>query len=117
MKRQKGLTLTGLLVACVILGIVGILAIKVVPAYTEYFSIVDQLKAIADDPGMQDASRKDIDDAFSRRADAGYITAIGPSDIDINKSSGKLVLSADYTVRIPLFANISLVIDFNPSSH
>ena len=44
------------------------------------------------------------------------ITSIGPEDIQITKDGGSLVLSAEYSVKVPLFGNLSACMDFNPSS-
>jgi hypothetical protein len=44
------------------------------------------------------------------------MTAIKPEDIDVSTDDGKLVLSASYTVTVPLVANASLLLDFKPSS-
>ena len=65
---------------------------------------------------MQKASPHDIKNSFDRRASVDAITAIKADDIDISVDGERPVLSASYTVKIPVVANISLIIEFNPSS-
>ncbi|MGA8879275.1 MAG: DUF4845 domain-containing protein [Azonexus sp.] len=39
-----------------------------------------------------------------------------PEQLDISKEGGKIVASFDYDKRIPLFANVSLVINYKGST-
>jgi hypothetical protein len=41
---------------------------------------------------------------------------IKAEDIELYSVNGKLVLSANYVVKIPLAGNVSLYLDFNPTS-
>ena len=72
--------------------------------------------AITHDPDMQKAAPSEIRASFSRRSSIDDIKAIKPEDIEISVDQGKLVLSASYFVKIPLAGNISLYLDFNPTS-
>lgn len=54
--------------------------------------------------------------SFNRRAQIDNIKSINGQDIKINKENGRIVLSAEYTTKIPLIANLSLTIDFEPTS-
>jgi len=65
---------------------------------------------------MQTAAPNELRAAFSRRASIDNITAIKAGDITIETIAGKKVLSASYAVKVPLVSNVSLNIDFNPSS-
>ena len=42
--------------------------------------------------------------------------AVGPQDLEVSHEGGQLVVSATYSVKIPLFHNINLLLDFAPSS-
>lgn len=114
--EQKGVSLTGLLVVCVILGVVGILAAKIVPEVIEYYSILKDVKATAQDPGLRGARLQDIKIAYAKRASIDNITAIAPDDLDISKDGDEIVIEFAYSKKIPLFANASLVLDFAGSS-
>lgn len=117
-KRQKGVSLTGLLTVCVILGLVGILAAKIVPEVSEYMDILREVKAVAADPAVR-GSVRDIKVAFAKRADVAYIKSITAEDLDISKDGDQVVIEFAYSKKIPLFANASLVLDFegNTSQH
>jgi len=92
----------GVLVMLIAIVFVAIVGMKVAPAYIEYFSIK---KAVAD-----------VRKAFDRRAIIDEISSIQGSDLEITKEGSEIVLGFAYEKRIPLFYNISLLIDFQGSS-
>jgi Tfp pilus assembly major pilin PilA len=115
-KKQKGVTLTGLLVICVILGVAGILAAKVLPVVIEYYAIVKNVKAVANDSNMKGASIPEIKLGYAKRAEIDNISDIKRDDLDISKDGDQLVIGFAYAKKIPLFANASLVLDFEHST-
>ncbi len=116
MRRQTGLSLSGFLLWAVVLVFAALLGFKIAPAYFEYLTIQKQFKAIASEPSMSSAQRPAIERAFSNRSTIDNIKSVTPQDLEIVKEGNQVVIRAAYSVRIPLFANISACIDFNPSS-
>ncbi|MDP2241642.1 MAG: DUF4845 domain-containing protein [Burkholderiales bacterium] len=116
MHKQKGVSLSGLLIWSVILVLVALLGFKVGPAYMEYFSVRQQFKAIANDPAMSTGQRRLIETSFYNRAVIENIKAVTPQDLEIAKDGDGVVISAAYSVRVPLFGNISVCMDFFPTS-
>lgn len=114
--RQRGLSLSGLMVGSVVLILVSVTGLKLIPAYMENATITNLFTVIATDTELQNASPRDIRMAFIKRASVENVTAIKSDDIEITRDGGTLVLSASYSVKVPLVANISLFLDFNPSS-
>jgi hypothetical protein len=114
--QQRGLTLGGFIIGAFVLVIVAITGLKLVPAYIQDAQINSIFKDIAHDPDMQKATPHDIQVSFDKRASIDAITAIKASDIDISSAGDTPVLSANYVVKIPLVGNISLYLEFNPSS-
>ena len=47
MRKQRGITLMGLIVACIVIVFVAIGGLKIAPAYIEYFKVKKAVKAIA----------------------------------------------------------------------
>ena len=116
MEKQKGVTLSGLLGWSAILVILAVLGMKVVPVYLENATIEKVLTSLADDQSLRNAPPSKIRQSFGKKASIDNITAIRGSDIEISKVRGQLILKSDYSVTVPLFANISLIMDFNTSS-
>lgn len=114
--KQYGLTLSGFIFGAFILVLVGITGLKMIPAYMQSATIKNLFVTIANDPEMQGASLRDIKMSYSKRASIEDIRAITADDIEISKDGGQLTLNASYNVKIPLVANVSLYLEFNPSS-
>lgn len=113
---QRGFDLVQFLIFAVLAVVIGITGLRLVPAYMEDQAIKNVFAAMAHDPDLQAAPAYEVQNAFSRRAGIADIKSIEPSDIVIDRSNGSLYLSASYVVKIPLVANISLYLEFNPTS-
>lgn len=116
MRKQKGVALSGLLFWSVVLVFVLLFGFKIGPAYFEYFSIQQQFKAIANDPSMRAGQRREIESSFYNRSVIENIKAVTPQDLEISKDGDSVVISAAYSVRVPLFGNLSACMDFAPTS-
>lgn len=114
--RQRGVSLSGLLIWSVVLILAAIGGMKVIPAYVQDAEIKSILSTIANDSEMQRVQSKDIRESFSKRAMMNNINVVTANDIEIVKDARGLSLSISYQVKIPLAGNASLLLEFNPSS-
>ena len=113
---QRGLGFSGFIFGAFVLVLVSITGLKLIPAYMQDGAIKKIFAAITSDAEMQKAKPGEIRMSFNKRASIDNITAIKAEDIEITNDNGRLVLSASYAVKVPLAGNISLYLDFNPSS-
>lgn len=116
MHKQRGITLTGFLVFAVLFIAAMLLGFKIGPAYMEYLTIQKTLRTLAAEPAMKTATRGEFNSAWNARAGMDNIKAIGYDDIQIEKDGSGIVLSAEYSVRVPLFGNLSALMEFKPRS-
>jgi hypothetical protein len=116
MRKQSGVSLLGLLVICFVLVFVALLGMKVTPAYIEYFSIKKAIAGMAQGGELRSGSVSEVRAAFDRRATIDSIEVVAGRDLDVIKDGGEIVVSYAYTKKIPLFSNISLLIEFAGSS-
>jgi hypothetical protein len=114
--NQRGLSMIGFLFVAVVLIFVAMLAMKLVPAYIEFFSVQKILVTMGQDPNLRSKSNSEIRSDFSKRANAAYVEVVQPSDLTIERSSAGTVVSVEYEFRTTLFGNVSLVVDFSASS-
>lgn len=114
--RQRGITFGGFVFGAFLLVVAGIFSLKLIPAYMQDAQIKNVFNAIANDPEMQKASPSEIRKSFEIRSSIDAIKAIKAEDIEISSNNGKPFLSASYSVRILLGGNVSLLLDFNPTS-
>jgi hypothetical protein len=112
-KQQAGMTLLGMLLVCASLGLVAYVAMKVVPAYQQFYTVKMVMAGLNKEP-LASMSKSEIFGAFERRADVAYVTAVKSSDLIIDKdSAGVTVATAKYQVVEPLFGNLSILLDFS----
>ena len=115
MRKQSGLSLFGMLIVCIVIVIVAIGGLKVVPAYIEYFQIKKAVSGIVSSGEARRSTPVEIRAAFERRRVIDDFEAVTGKDLDITKSGNDVVISFSYPKRIPLFANVNLLIDFAAS--
>lgn len=112
--QQRGITVIGLLFVSIMVIFVAMVAMKLVPAYIEYFEVKKILSDIS--KGDEGRSNALIREEFSKRASIDNITAVKPSDLEIGNENGKTVITANYTYETKIVGNVSLLVDFEASS-
>ncbi len=115
-ERQRGIGFVSFILIAAGIIFAAIVGMKLVPPYIHSAQIAQIFRAIAQDPAMQGASINDIKLAYAKRANISYITDITAEDIDIDKVDGRLTLSAAYSVKVPIAGNVTLLLEFKPSS-
>jgi hypothetical protein len=87
---------------------------KVVPTTVEYYKILKDIKATVNKVGPE-ATVADVRKTFDNFANIDQLD-FKPEELDVSKEKGKIVVSFDYDKRIPLFGNVSLVINYKGST-
>jgi hypothetical protein len=116
MKKQAGVSFSGFLMWCIIFAFGALMGMKLGPAYVEDQTIQKHFRTIAKDSAFASGNRREIEAAFTKRAEIDRVEAITPKDIVVTKVGDGITLSATYTQRIPLVYNVSACLDFNPTS-
>ena len=113
--KQRGISFLLVFLIAVVVALVAVGAMKIGPAYSDFMTAKKDIVAVAASEGRT-GSVSDIRKAFGRHADIDNITVVTPADLEISKDGGDVVISFAYTKKIPLFANVSLLIDFAAST-
>lgn len=109
--RQRGITLTNALIGMVLLALVGLFGAKLTPAYIEYFA-VKKILSTMEAQGETKGSVTEIRNAFARRNTIENVQAVAPNDLEISKEGGEVVVTAAWSVKVPVIANFSACLDF-----
>jgi hypothetical protein len=115
-RRQRGLSMIGFLLVAALVVMAAMVAMKLVPAYIEFFSVKKILVSMSQEADFRGKSNADIRNIFSRKTSADYVSVVKADDLMIDRSSGTPVVSVDYEFRTKLIGNVSLVVDFSASS-
>ena len=114
--RQRGMGLLALIFSALVSVFVFMVALKILPVYKENTTIKKTLSTMANDSILQNGEKWEMRKFFNERAEIDDISSVNGDDLEIDNEEGKIVLGVAYSVKTPLFANISLYIDFNESS-
>jgi hypothetical protein len=115
--KQSGVTLIGFLVILLVVGFFGYMAMKLVPAYTEYGGVVKAMNGIASS-GTSGKSLDEIRRELLRQMDFQYVddATVKPTDITISRDDGGTnVLHIAYDKDVPFMYNIDFLLHFEKS--
>jgi len=115
MSHQRGLSLMGLIVTLAVVGFLGIMAAKLLPAYVEYWS-VRKIFAAMEQNGETNGTVADIRRHYETRNAIEDVKSVRGPDLEVAKQGGQTVVSAEWSVKVPLVANVSACIDFSAST-
>ena len=113
-RRQRGISLVGLIFGLALLAVLALVAMRTVPVYIEYYAIKRHVEDLG--RGTEGVSPRDIQSAFDKRAGVDDITAVKGSDLEVSKEGDVIVISVSYERRVSLFSNVSLSFTFDVSS-
>ncbi|PZQ16317.1 MAG: DUF4845 domain-containing protein [Rhodanobacter denitrificans] len=115
--RQRGITLIGFLFMLVIVGFFAYLAMRLIPAYTEYMGVVKSMELVKNEPNSAQASPEEIRRSLMIKFDTQYVDSqsVPPQAITVLRQGGDATLRVAYEKRIPFAYNVDLVVSFDKS--
>lgn len=115
-RNQRGITLISWVAILIVVGFVVLFAVRVVPAYFNYWTLLNVVQGVQGDPALQDAPRDEVRSKLNTRMRINDVDDIGYDAVSIRQApSGGLTLVIDYEVREPLVGNIDVVVSFERS--
>jgi hypothetical protein len=115
MGKQRGIGLMNLIFGLAALGFLAVMAAKLVPAYIEYFSVKKMLASM-EQAGDLKGSVRDIRKGFETRNAIEDVKSVKGDDLEVTKEGGETVVSATWSVKVPLVSNIAACLDFYVTS-
>ncbi|HNW65322.1 MAG TPA: DUF4845 domain-containing protein [Piscinibacter sp.] len=113
-RRQRGVTLFGLMFWAVLIGFGALVTMRVLPTINEYYTIQRAVEKIAKEGGT---TVPEIRNAFEKQKQIEYsINSIEGKDLKITKENEKVVVSFAYDKEIELMAPVYLLIKYEGRS-
>lgn len=109
---QRGMSVIGLFLLACVVGFFGLLALRAVPTFTEYTSIMK----ICKNASQQETTVAGVKKFFNLAASADYITSITEEDLDITKEGTRINISFAYDKEIPIIHPVYLLIKYSGST-
>lgn len=111
-KRQRGMSVIGLLIVLSLAGFLGITAMKILPMYTQFFSVKSTIESLRNE-NVSSMSTVEIQKALQKRFDTGYVENILAKDMKIRNERRGKVLDLDYRDERELFYGLYIVLKHN----
>ena len=115
MRKHRGVTLMGAIMAMIALAFVALFTAKLLPAYLEFFA-VKKLLASMEAAGDTKGTVRDIRLSFDRRNMIEGVKEVKGDDLEVTKEGGEAVVTATWSVKIPMIYNFSACLDFTATN-
>ncbi len=112
MRQQRGISLTNLIIGLGVVAFLAVMGMKVVPAYIEYYT-VKKLFSQMEAAGVLKGTVREIRYDWEKRNAIEDVKSIRGDDLEITKAGGETILSAAWSVKVPLVGNASACLDFS----
>lgn len=114
-RHLRGVTMVGLVFWAVVVAMAALLVMKVVPAVTEYRTVLSMVNKVAQSGGD---TIPEIRAAFEREKQVQYgVESVSASDLDISKNDeGRVIVSFAYEREIELVDPVYLLLKFKGQS-
>ena len=117
MRRQRGMTIWGLIYVLFTAGLLLLVGIKAVPVYLNAYDVRETINWAAEQPDLMTVPAAQIQSAIQRRFDAGYVDNVKGRDVAVSRvAGGGRELSVAYEVRRPLMFDVSMVFAFEETA-
>ncbi|HEY4353273.1 MAG TPA: DUF4845 domain-containing protein [Paraburkholderia sp.] len=114
-RNQNGLSMLWFLFVMSVVLVVALIGFRVLPAYIEYFTVQKALgQALSEVQNVNDTT--ELRRNFQRKVDAGYIDSVDGRSIDVDKDGNKYVATIEWTRKLPLVGNASLLLEFQATA-
>jgi hypothetical protein len=113
-RRQRGITLFGLLFWAIAIGFIGYVLVRTVPTVNEYLTIQRAVDRIA---ASNPTTVAEVRKAFDKQKDVEYsIESVSGNDLTVTKENDRVVISFAYNKEVPLFGPVYVLLKYEGRS-
>jgi len=109
LKKAQGITLIGFVIVLAILGFFIYAGMQVVPVYMDHNSVVNAMKAEAQE--SQGKTPSEIKKSLGFRLGISYVNHVKSTDFKVLRGNGR-ELQVKYEVKRPFLYNLSFLMEF-----
>ena len=114
-RNQGGFGITQVILWGVAIAMVAVVAMKAIPSFITYRSVLTAVKRIANEAGPNGTVAK-VKADFTKQMEVDTIKTITADDLDVYKENNQIIISFTMSDKIKLVGPVSLVIDYVGSS-
>ncbi|MEW5893161.1 MAG: DUF4845 domain-containing protein [Pseudomonadota bacterium] len=112
MSKQTGFSLLNMLLLAIVIIFAGIVAMRVVPSYIEYFTLKKIVQETLAQPSLDAVSDLELRQRFDKQLSINNISQVTSRDLVIERGPQGVSAKLAYSVRRPLMGQASLCLDF-----
>ena len=113
-RRQRGVSLFGLMFWAVVIGFGGYLLVRTLPTMNEYFTIQRTVDKVA---ASQPTTVSEARWAFDRQREIEYsIVSVTGKDLQITKENDRVVIAFAYNKEVPIGGPVYLLLKYEGRS-
>lgn len=119
MRAQRGVTLSGLITASIVLGFGALVFMKLWPVYNEKFKVDQAMERLAASPDAARMNKGDIVNGLMRQFDVSDVDRFTTPElmkvVTVGKKRGSetRVVVLEYEIRAPFFGNLDIIMKYN----
>jgi Domain of unknown function (DUF4845) len=112
---QRGITFIGWLILLVPIAVVGYAGIRLVPVYLNYMNVSKALSLVVSEAKSSSGGLNPVvlRTSVEKNFDVQSIEHPSTKDLDIHREGDHMVIIADYEDVVPMFGNVSLLVQFH----
>jgi hypothetical protein len=116
-KKQQGWTFWSLLFTASVVIFFGYVGMQLVPVYASNNNIKNAMMLSIEGSDLRKINRASIIKKIKQQLylDGTHDLIDYKNELKIKRTRSRFVLEADYDQKIPLFANINILVEFNPT--
>ncbi|MDO3386483.1 DUF4845 domain-containing protein [Gilvimarinus sp. SDUM040013] len=113
-KAQRGLSAISWLVLLTVVGFFGLCVAKMAPVYAENYYITTGLKSVAQQNAgnLKNMRKSEISRSLNSYYSINNVRSPGAKELEFQSTSRGMLVINRYEVRVPLLANIDVVMSF-----
>lgn len=112
MKNQQGASALTLLVVVFILLSLLTVAVRLVPAYFDDYSVKQMFSSLEDSGQLKGASVREAYALVKRRQDQNNLNMFEREHLSIRQDDGLFLIDLDYEVRLSMVGNLDAIVHF-----
>lgn len=110
-RQTRGMTLIGFIIVLALVLFAAYIGMKLVPIYINHYSVVSEMRSIAEQPGSANLPPQTVRRNLMSRFEVSYVRHVRPEHIQVQRGQGaQLIVS--YEVQEHLIGNIDALIRF-----
>jgi hypothetical protein len=112
-RQQRGMGLLGIIFWIAVVSSVVSLAVKLVPAYTQFATVKAVMNGLQSDRDLVAKGPREVISVLFKRLGINEVKGVGESDFKVEQTGSQRDLVADYEVRVHLISNIDVLMKFD----